>query len=87
MNKKRLSSCLLSAVLAAGMCMPSGAAFTDTEGHWAQDAVAKVDALVADIHIRSGDHPRYLLLTFSAEAAADRGFSHKGFSFFEAQRL
>ena len=41
MNKKRLSSCLLSAVLAAGMCMPANAAFTDTEGHWAQEAIAK----------------------------------------------
>ena len=41
MNRKRLSSYLLSAVLAAGMCMPAGAAFVDTEGHWAQEAIAK----------------------------------------------
>ncbi len=41
MKKRKICGRLLSLVLAAGMCLPAQAAFTDTEGHWAQAAIDK----------------------------------------------
>ena len=41
MKKFRLSKCLAALTLAAGLTVTNAAAFTDTEGHWAETAISK----------------------------------------------
>lgn len=41
MRKIRLTKRLLAAALAVGLTLTNAAAFTDTEGHWAKDAISK----------------------------------------------
>ena len=41
MKKFRLSKCLAALTLAAGLTVTNAAAFTDTEGHWAENAISK----------------------------------------------
>ena len=41
MEKFRLPKCLAALTLAAGLTVTNAAAFTDTEGHWAETAISK----------------------------------------------
>ena len=41
MEKFRLPKCLAALTLAAGLTVTNAAAFTDTQGHWAEDAISK----------------------------------------------
>ena len=41
MEKFRLPKCLAALTLAAGLTVTNAAAFTDTEGHWAESAIEK----------------------------------------------
>ena len=41
MEKFRLPKCLAALTLAAGLTVTNAAAFTDTEGHWAENAISK----------------------------------------------
>ena len=41
MRGKRIAAALTALALAAGLCLPAGAAFSDTAGHWAETAIDK----------------------------------------------